>query len=207
MLQTSDRAAGPAGWQELFLRVLPALHAAVAFAFRSLPAERRAEAVQEALANSCVACARLVQRGLAGRVFAAALARFAAAQVRAGRRVGTRANGRDVLASPARRAGRYAVLSLDPGGAGAERWREAVAADLKTPVPDVVAFAIDFPAWLATLPPRLRRLALALAEGAGTGAAARRFRLSAGRVSQLRRELRTSWLCFRGEASPATAAP
>jgi hypothetical protein len=197
--------AAPAGWQQLFLRILPALRAGVEFAFRALPAECRAEAVQESLANACVACARLAERGLAGRVYATALARYAAAQVRAGRRVGTSVSARDVLTSPARQAGRYTVLSLDHGS-DRESWHEAVITDHKTPVPDQVAFKLDFGAWLAALSPRQRRIALALAEGVGTGAAARRFRVSAGRVSQLRRELHESWLRFQKELEPSQLA-
>ena len=72
----------------------------------------------------------------------------------------------------------------------------------KEPVPDQAAFRCDFPAWLATHSLRNRRIAEALAVGHSTSEVARRFRVSAGRVSQLRGELRASWLEFHRGKSP-----
>ena len=54
---------------------------------------------------------------------------------------------------------------------------------------------------------RNRRIAVSLAVGNRTKEVARQFRLSPGRVSQLRRELHDSWQTFQGElqAEPAVA--
>lgn len=62
---------------------------------------------------------------------------------------------------------------------------------------------VDFTAWLQTLPRRFRQIAKTLAVGETTSNVARKFRMSPGRVSQVRRELKQSWEAFRGE--PALA--
>lgn len=66
------------------------------FAFRDLRTEKRAEAVTEATANAAVVYERLFQPGKVDVAYPSALARFATAQYRAGRRVGARLNVNDV---------------------------------------------------------------------------------------------------------------
>jgi hypothetical protein len=63
----------------------------------------------------------------------------------------------------------------------------------------------DFGDWLKSLPRRNRRIAETLALGHRTQDVARKYRVSNGRVSQLRRELAASWRKFVGE-DPAPAA-
>ena len=70
---------------------------------------------------------------------------------------------------------------------------EAVVEDYRTPVPDQAAFRCDFPQWLKTLTRRDRKIAETLASGEGTTQTAKRFKLSLGRISQLRRELHDAW--------------
>ena len=74
------------------------------------------------------------------------------------------------------------------------------------PVPDIVAFRCDFPAWLNTLSRRDRRIAEILALGHRTREVAKRFDVSAGRISQLRRELAESWREFTGGNEGNTVA-
>ena len=57
--------------------------------------------------------------------------------------------------------------------------------------------------WFDSLPLHKRRVAQVLATGETTKTAARKFRVSAGRISQLRREFEDSWADFQGE--PALA--
>lgn len=189
----------PPRWHRAFLAMLPAIVRCLRLAFRDLQDEAREEAIQEALANTCIAYARLVQRGAADRAFPTVLARFAAAQVRAGRRVGSRRNVRDVLSPYAQRKKQFFVERLDRFDTEEGQWLEAVVEDPHTPVFDQVWFRIDFPAWLDRLAPRHRRIAQTLALGHSTGEVARQFGISAGRVSQLRRELYESWCDFHGE--------
>jgi len=80
-----------------------------------------------------------------------------------------------------------------------------VVIDTRTaPVPDIVSFRVDFADWLRGLPRRVRRIAESLAVGNRTSDVAKRFKLSAGRISQIRRELHTAWQRFQGE-KPAMA--
>ena len=58
---------------------------------------------------------------------------------------------------------------------------------------------IDFSDWLDSLKRRDRRVAEFLATGETTTVAARKFKVSAGRISQLRKELAQSWRRFVGE--------
>jgi hypothetical protein len=68
-------------------------------------------------------------------------------------------------------------------------------------VPDQVSFRLDFPAWLQTRTDRDRRMVEDLLAGECTGDVAARYGLTAGRVSQLRREFHDDWERFHGELS------
>ncbi|MDG3005897.1 hypothetical protein [Paludisphaera mucosa] len=189
----------PADWHPAFLAMLPAIRRSVRACFRHLHGERLDDAVQEAVANACVAFERLFRRGCPERAFPSALARFAAAQVRQGRLIGTSSNAWDVSSPYARRRNRWTVESLERFDGERGRWAEAVAEDARTAVADQAWFRIDFPEWLSRLSPRDRRVAEDLSVGHGTGEVARRFGVSAARVAQLRRELHDSWRRFHGE--------
>jgi transposase-like protein len=65
---------------------------------------------------------------------------------------------------------------------------------------DVAACRIDFAEWLRRLTARLRKIALALAAGETTSAAARMFGVTPARISQIRQWLKESWEAFQGEA-------
>jgi hypothetical protein len=186
----------------LFLAMLPTIQRHALVAFRGLSAEAREEAVQEVVANTWVAFFRLVEQGRSERAFPTALARFAVAQVRDGRKVGTPQNAGDVLSPCARKQNRLAVVErLDRFDKHEGLWIEAVIEDTRTPVLDQVWFRIDFPQWLAALSSRSRQVAQALAIGNTTASVARQIGVSAGRVSQLRRELYESWQRFHGESN------
>lgn len=73
---------------------------------------------------------------------------------------------------------------------------EALYDNAQTPVPDQVSFRLDFTAWLATLTDRDRRLICDLMLGERTADVAGKHGLSAGRVSQLRREFMADWQHF-----------
>jgi hypothetical protein len=183
-------------WQAGFLVIVPKVRQCVGLAFRHLRDDERNEAVQEAIANACAAFAGLAAKGALNRAFPTVLARFAVAQVRSGRRLGTASNMRDVLSQHAQWKKHFVVDRLD-------QWREAVLEDHRTPVPDQVCFRLDFPRWLASLSSRDRQVAQSLAIGDSTAAVARRFSISAARVSQLRREFHAAWLRFHGQMAPA----
>ena len=127
---------------------------------------------------------------------------YAVAQFHAGRRVGNPQNSCDVFAKSAQRRNGFKVESFQQTEPQRQQWIEATLPDQKTPILDQVAFRCDFPAWLATHSRRNRRIAEMLAVGYSPGAVAKRFGLSLGRISQLRRTLRDSWHSFHGEPPP-----
>lgn len=186
-------------WHDLFLAMLPKIRRYVCIAFRHLPGDEFDEAVQESIANACVAVARLSDRGRTDRAFPSALARFAVGQVRDGRRVGTSSNVRDVFSIRGRRLNGTCLDRLDRYDQDDGRWIEAVVEDHRTSVVEQVCFRIDFPEWLQRLSPAKRIVAQALAAGDTTGEVALRTGLSQARISQIRQELADSWFALHGE--------
>ena len=86
-------------------------------------------------------------------------------------------------------------------------WEEAVVQDTRNaPVPEIVAFRVDFADWLKSLKRRDRRIAEFLSLGHRTSTAARKFGVSQGRISQLRRELAENWRKFVGDEPGEGAA-
>ena len=71
---------------------------------------------------------------------------------------------------------------------------------------EVAATRMDFDQWLQSLPKRLRKIATVLSTSETTSAMAKRFHLSEGRISQIRRELYNAWRRFVGEAPDADDA-
>jgi hypothetical protein len=203
----SSRKARPApAWQRQFLAMLPSIQSCARHACGHLDPERRADAVEEVLANAAVAFARLVALDKTDLAYPTVLARYGIAQVREGRRVGARLRIGEVLSPYAQRKKGFIVQRLDRWDHDTGQWLEAIVEDRRTPVPDQVAFRIDFPAWLDSLARPKRRMAEVLAMGHSTSQVARRFRLSAGRVSQVRRELYKSWRQFHNGPPASTGS-
>jgi hypothetical protein len=194
-------------WHHAFLVMLPTINRYAELAFRTLHGDNRDDAIQEVVANACVAFARLVEQGRADKAFPTVLARYAIAQVREGRQVGSSWSVRDVLSRRAQQKKRFTVERLDRLDRHDDRWSEAILEDSHTPVLDQVWFRIDFPEWLSRLPVRDRSIAESLAMGDPTRQVAQRFGVSSGRISQLRRELHGSWQRFHGEIPGPTGPP
>ena len=201
--QTRTQSVKPA-WQGLFVELLPAIRRHARIAFRHLTLELREECVQEAVCNACRAVARMAELGKLELVYPSVLARYAVAQVKDGRKVGGHLNCRDVMSHYCQRQKKISVERLDRFDAEEDAWQEAVVQDTRTaPVPEIVSFRIDFSDWLKGLPRRKRLIAKSLALGNRTGEIARRFCVSPGRISQLRRNFADSWAAYQGEESPA----
>jgi hypothetical protein len=183
-----------------FLAMLPAIRRTAQISFRKVRPELRGELIEEVIANSFVAYARLVERGQADRALPSPLARFAIAQVRAGRRVGNRLRISDALTSYAQYRKQFSVEPLDQYDEEEECWQQVLIEDKRATPADVAACRIDFAEWLRRLTARLRKIALALASGETTKAVAEMFNLSPARISQHREWLRRNWLAFQGEA-------
>lgn len=180
-----------APWQTLCAAMIPVVRRYAATAFRRLRGDNFDDAVQETIANACVALARLAGQGRLDRAYPSVLARFAIRQVRSGRRVGNAQRRRDAL-SPMPCDGARPTRAHN-------EWLEAIVEDPYTPVFEQVCFRVDFPVWLDRLAELPRRVALALAFGDSTGEVAAACGVTPARISQLRRELHDSWQAFCGE--------
>ena len=177
-------------WHAGFLAMYPRIKAYAEFAFRHWSAEAREDAVQETLANAMVAYVRLAKRGKLDMAHPTVLAGYAAAQIRDGRRVGSKRNVRDVSSPHARRGKGFILESLDRFDSIEGEWLEAVVEDDRTPIPDQVAFRLDFPRWLAFLSRRDQQIAEALAAGHSTSQVAARFRVTGPDLAKTSRVLR-----------------
>ena len=116
-------------------------------------------------------------------------------------------NVKDVLSKYCQDHKDVVVERLDTFDEQEGHWEEAVVEDTRNaPVPEIVAFRVDFADWLKSLKRRDRRIAEFLSLGHRTSDAARKFKVSEGRVSQLRRELAESWKAFVGDEPAPKAA-
>ena len=149
-----------------FVAMLPAIRRTAQITFRKVRPELRDELIEEVVANCYVAYARLIERGQADRALPSPLARFAIAQVRAGRRVGNRLRISDALSSYAQYRKQFFVEPTRPVrrgrrllAAGPHR-RQASDAGRRRCLPDRLrrmAAAIDGPAPEDRLGPGQRR--------------------------------------------------
>jgi hypothetical protein len=116
-----------------------------------------------------------------------------------------------VLSPFAQRQKRFAVSGIERFDLKERRWKEITIEDARPSPAEQAAWRLDFLEWLKRLPVEARRIALTLASGETTGGAAKLYRLSPGRISQIRRALRENWHAFHRQAEfvalkrPATA--
>ena len=185
---------------ERFLELAPAVERYARWVFRHLKRQAREEAICSVLADAFCAYRRLAELGKQDMAYAIPLVRYAVARYRAGRCIANRTNSRDVSALVAQRRRGFRLDSLDRADLKST-WADMLADNSLTPVPDQVAFRLDFSAWLRGLSRRDRNLARFLALGNTTTEAARHFGLTSGRISQLRSELQASWHEFQQDPS------
>jgi hypothetical protein len=187
--------------QAAFLALLPQIQTHARFAFRRVPCEHeRADCVAETLALAWKQHLALARRGKDAAAFAATFALRCSQAVKAGRRLQRTESGKDVLAPKAQQRRGFALESLpQTGSLSGNRWDEALHDNRVSPVPDQVAFRIDFPRWHSRRPCRDQAVLDDLMAGERTQEVAAKHRLSPGRVAQLRREFRDDWQRFHGE--------
>jgi DNA-binding NarL/FixJ family response regulator len=189
--------------------MLPAIRQHARIAFGRCKPDAREEAVQAVVCNACAAIARLAELEKLDLAYASVLARYGVAQVKDGRMTGGHLNCKDVLSGYCQRLKHLTIERLDHYDKTEDCWQEILVADQNATPADLAASRIDFPAWLDTLTARDRKVATKLAAGEKTSAVAKTFNISAGRISQLRRELEVAWRRFHGEdgmtMAPATA--
>jgi hypothetical protein len=190
-------------WHKVFLKMVPAIEAHAKIVFGHLRPEARAEAIQNVLCSACAAVARLAELNKLDLCYPSVLVRYAVAQVKDGRMLGRPLNCKDVASKYCQRVKGVIMERLDHYDRETECWEEILIPDRTCTPAELAASRIDFPAWLRTLKPRDRKIALKLAVGETTGRAATMFHLCEGRISQMRRELQAAWLRFHGEAEAA----
>ena len=193
-------------WHANFEAMIPTIERNAKIAFRYLDLEAREEAVQETLCNACQAYVRLVELDKTDVAYASVLARYGISQTRAGRKVGGKLNCRDVLSDYCRRTQNLLVGRLDHYDSEEKAWAEILVEDKHAGPAETAIIRVDFATWLQFLPRRLRKIATFLSKGETTTAAAKRFRVSRGRISQIRKELLLAWRSFQGE-DLASVAP
>ena len=204
----SDVSQDSLGWQAGFLNILPAIETHAKIRFRKLPAERREDAIQEAVAAACVNYQLLASRGQLDVAHPSSIADFAVRHVNIRRHVGGKQDGaKDVLSPVAHDRHGVRVHSLHSSryGDGADGWRQVAIAERSASIPDTAAFRIDFAEWLRTLTRRDRKMITAFVQGERTWAVAERFNVTEGRVSQLRRRFEHLWRVFQGESASGAA--
>jgi hypothetical protein len=183
-------------WQSSFVAMLGEIEQKLRLAFCRLGPEAREDAIEEGVVHCLVAYIRLHDKGRAEVATPSSLAWYASRQVKRGRPASGRMNGKDPLS-------RYAQLG---SGIHVEQlhsnWIDAYVQDTRAPVADQVATKMDAVAWFSTLPRRMRQIAKDLAFGCSTLEVARKYDVTASRISQLRRSLEQSWAAFQKEEAP-----
>jgi hypothetical protein len=169
--------------------------------FRHLrSAELKEEYIAEMVALAWKWHLRLAERGKDSTRFPTALATFAARAVRSGRRLAGMERAKDVLSPQAQQRQGFAVGKLpDCSTLDGGPLHEALHDNTQSPVVEQVCFRLDFPPWRAGRTDRDRRVLDDLMLGERTLDVAGKYGLSAGRVSQLRREFLLDWRRFISE--------
>jgi hypothetical protein len=185
-----------------FLAILPQIRRQASLAFRCLRGEAREDLICEVIANAYCSWVSLVQQGRGQIARPTPLAKYALRQVRAGRRIGSRLNSHELLSPYARRIRGFTIERLHGPDESSGAWSQRLVEDRRAGPAETAAARLDLAHWLGTLSPRNRRIAKVLAAGETTGAVARRFGLSPGRVSQLRAMFRSDWERFQGAPRP-----
>ena len=181
---------------EQFLAMLPVIRFQAQSAFRTLQYDIRQEQLSEVIGHAWQAFVRLCETGKTGQANAWTLAQFAVRAVRSGRRTGNSQNSLDIT-SRIHRRNEKAARRRQLEKPDRLPWQEFILADQRAS-PDQLAMArLDFGDWLATLPTQKRQVAEFLANGESTRDAAEQFGLTAGRISQIRKELEQSWNTFQ----------
>lgn len=143
---------------------------------------------------------QLHRAGKEWRGFVSRLADYACRAVKCGRKVAGMISARDVLNEITQtKRGFYVGKLPDFSTESTNPLAEALTDNTRTEVPDQVAFRLDFPAWRGSYDRCRRRLMDALAMGHRTKDVAEKFRMSEGRVSQLRRDFMQDWEHYCGD--------
>jgi hypothetical protein len=170
-----------------FAALIPELTRMAKAKFRDLDAESKDEHVQNTLALCWYRYTSLIRDGRGDEPgIIRSVLWYSIKQIRAGRNLptGESSKPKDVFAYA--RRGRLTFERVD-------LW-EYVSDE--TPIPDAVAFRMDFPSFIGTLNDRQRDIALDLMHGMGTGECAAKHCVTSGAISQTRERIANQYAEF-----------
>jgi hypothetical protein len=211
-LDTDDRL------QAGFLTILPQIERHARIYFRDV---RCTTKKQDLIAETVALCwawyCRLMQKGKDAANFSSILARYAARAAQCGRRLAGQETVNDVLSFVAQKRHGFKVASLPVstrtsfekvysavrGQEDIDGWEERLRDNTLTPVPDQASFRLAYPHFVRSLGQRDRRMAHFLSLGNSVMETARRFKLSPGRITQLRQRWCREWHALHGEEVPS----
>lgn len=186
--------------RQQFASMLPTITRAASHTFGHLDPEGREEATAEVVAAAFMMYVGLVRDGRGELAYPTVLAMYGIRRVKVGRKAATKLNVHDVASEYCQRNKGITIERLDGYDRDTESWHEILLEDRRAGPAETAAVRIDFGEWFGRLPARDRKIAGFLAAGNTTTEASRHFGLSAGRISQKRREYMLSWLAFQSEA-------
>ena len=208
--------------QAQFLALLPKLQTHAQIIFRDIACpDKKADLICETTALAWKWYLRLAARGKDVMQFPMVFIYLVGRAVRSGRRLCGHERAKDVLSPVAQRCHHFKAESLSPSTPTAlddlysqpyaqemqDAFEERLRDNLQTPVPDQVAFRLDWPRFLRTLTQRDRDLVGHLSLGNSGKWVAARFGLTEGRVSQLRQRWCREWRLFQGDEEAYRTAP
>jgi len=190
-----------------FLLLLPRIERHGRVYFRHLRPHQKDEVFQEMRSLAWLWFLRLAQRGKDVNNFLTAFTDFLVRAVGNGRRILGKEKAKDPMCVMTQKRRGFRVVSLPAeirasheslygtvhGQQKHNALEEHLCDNTLTPVPDQAAFRIDWPAWMKTCTDRDRRIIGDLMVGERTLDVSRKYRLSPGRISQLRRQLQKAW--------------
>jgi hypothetical protein len=193
-----------------FLVILPRVELHGRIYFRFLSPDQKADLIQEMRALAWKWYLQLNERGKNPCEFMKAFTTLLARAVFCGRRLVGSLKAKHVMNPFTQRRHGFAVEPLPmsprtsheqlyalPNGQELHNaFEDRLRDNTTTLVPDQVQFRVDWPAWLATLSGRERRMIRVMAKNESTKDLARQFDLSPARISQKRCEFRDEWQRF-----------
>jgi DNA-directed RNA polymerase specialized sigma24 family protein len=194
---TSDAGVAAVGaLQQTFLKLLPTIESVARLRCRRVScANRREDCIGEIVAVAWKWHVRLAERGRDCSQFVVTFAHLAVRAVMSGRRLCGQERVHDVMSPSCRRRHGFGVARFD-GSIWSDVFADALADNTHSPVPVQVQFRGNFAAWVSRMPARQQQVLTALAVGERTQDVARATGVSAAQISQMRGELRRSYLQF-----------
>jgi hypothetical protein len=202
--------------QTTFQSLLPRIeqHGSIYFRHLRCP-QTREDAIQEMRSLAWKWLIRLTKKGKDVNEFPITFVQLLARAVASGRRLNGMEKAKDALNPATQRRHGFRVENFDSststsherlhasphGQEQQDTFEERLRDNTLTPIPDQVAFRIDFAQWRRSRCDRHRRIIDQMMLGDRTLDLSRKFGISPGRVSQLRREFHDEWQQFCGGSS------